>query len=70
MSDNLKSKGGVYLSKLEANKNYDKNNVDNIRLRVPKGWNDLMKEYVNNSDKYTSVNSMICDLIRKELGIE
>lgn len=70
MSDNLKSKGGVYLSKLEASKNYDKNNVDNIRLRVPKGWNDLMKQYVNDSDKYTSVNGMICDLIRKELGIE
>ena len=49
--------------------NYDKN-VDNIRLRVPKGWNDKMKAYVKASDKYNSVNSMICELIRKEINIE
>lgn len=56
-------------SQLKASENYDKN-VDNIRLRVPKGWNDKMKAYVKASDKYNSVNSMICELIRKEINIE
>lgn len=66
----LKTEKGLYRSRIEASKRYDEKNVDNIRLRVPKGWNDLMKEYVSTSDNYSSVNGMLCDLIRKELGIE
>ena len=62
--DNLKTDSGLYKSKIEASKQYDKNNVDNIRVRVPKGWKEQMQ------DKYNSVNSMICDLIQKEVGIK
>ena len=57
-------------SQLKASENYDKNNVDNVRLRVPKGWKEQMQAYVESSDKYNSVNAMLCELIRKELKIE
>lgn len=56
-------------SRINASRKYDRDNVDNIRLRVPKGWKELMQDYVRSSDKYTSVNAMICDLIRQEVGI-
>ena len=56
-------------SQLKASENYDKNK-DNIRLRVPKGWKEQMQEYVKATDKYNSVNDMICQLIKKEVGIE
>jgi hypothetical protein len=59
---------GVLKSQKRANKKYDKENVDNVRLRVPKGWNEQMQEYVKASEKYSSVNAMICDLIRKEVN--
>ena len=68
--DNLKTDSGLYKSKIEASKQYDKNNVDNISVRVPKGWKEQMQDYVTNTDKYNSVNSMICDLIQKEVGIK
>ena len=74
--DNLKisSRTGkelsTYDSKIHASEKYDKENVDNIRVRVPKGWKDQMQKYVSGSDKYNSVNGMICDLIKKEVGIE
>lgn len=57
-------------SQLKASESYDKNNVDSIRLRVPKGWRDQIQAYVNESDKYRSVNAMICDLIRQEVNIK
>ena len=60
----------TYVTRVEASKKYDKDNVDNIRVRVPKGWKEQMQDYVAGSDKYNSVNGMICDLIRKEVGIE
>lgn len=44
--------------------------VESVRLRVPIGWKKQMQQYVAQSDKYKSVNSMICDLIRKELKIK
>lgn len=56
-------------SQLNASEKYDKENVDNIRLRVPKGWKEQMQQYVKDSDKYSSVNAMICDLIKKEIGL-
>jgi hypothetical protein len=34
---------------------------------VPKGWNDVLKEYVRTNDKYSSVNSFLNELIKKEL---
>lgn len=68
--DSLKTDSGLYKSKIEASKQYDKNNVDNIRVRVPKGWKEQMQSYVESSNKYSSVNGMICDLIQKEVDIE
>ena len=65
----LKTENGLYISKIKASENYDKNNVDNVRLRVPKGWKEQMQAYVESSDKYSSVNAMLCELIRKELNI-
>lgn len=66
----LKTDAGLYKSKIEASKRYDAANVDSIRLRVPKGWKEQMQQCVAQSEKYASVNAMICDLIKKELGIE
>ena len=57
-------------SQLKASENYDRNNVDNVRVRVAKGWKEQMQEYVKETDKYSSVNDMICQLIKKEIGIE
>lgn len=68
--DSLKTDSGLYKSKIEASKQYDKNNVNNIRVRVPKGWKEQMQDYVSSTDKYNSVNSMICDLIQKEVDIK
>ena len=68
--DSLKTDSGLYKSKIEASKQYDKNIVDNIRVRVPKGWKEQMQDYVSSTDKYNSVNSMICDLIQKEVDIK
>ena len=66
----LKTENGLYISKIKASENYDKNNVDNVRLRVAKGWKEQMQAYVESSDKYNSVNAMLCELIRKELNIK
>lgn len=60
----------TYNSRIRASEKYDKENVDNIRVRVPKGWKEQMQQYVADSDQYSSVNGMICTLIRKEIGIE
>lgn len=57
----------TYGSQIKASKKYDKDNVDNVRVRVPKGWNEQMQNYVASSDKYTSVNAMICELIQREI---
>lgn len=75
----LKTESGIYKSQLRASANYtgegadaDKENakVESIRLRVPKGWGQLMKDHVaNNKDKYKSVNGMLQTLIRNEIGI-
>ena len=70
VTENTK-KDGYYKSQKIYSKNYDKNEVDQVRVRVPKGWNDKMKEYVNGSDKYKSVNDMINKLIAAEIpGIQ
>jgi hypothetical protein len=54
-------------SQLNASAKYDKESVDNIRLRMPKGYNDLMKDYIAKNDKYASVNAMISELVKREL---
>jgi hypothetical protein len=56
-------------SQLNASEKYDKGK-DNIRLRVPKGWNDVLKKYVESSGKYSSVNAMLNELIKKEMQSE
>lgn len=68
--DSLKTDSGLYKSKIKASKQYDKNNVDNIRVRVPKGWKEQMQDYVKTSSRYDSVNGMICDLIQNEVEIK
>ena len=65
--DSLKTEAGLYKSKIVASKVYDKENVDNIRVRVPKGWKEQMQSYIKTSKKYDSVNGMICDLIKQEI---
>ena len=59
----------TYDSKLRANARYDQT-VESLKVRVPKGWKEQMLNYIDQSDKYTSINGMICDLIRNEVGIE
>lgn len=40
--------------------------VDNVRLRLPAGWYDAMKTYVDdNRDRYHSVNDLIKRLIER-----
>jgi hypothetical protein len=34
---------------------------------MPKGYNDLMKDYIAKNDKYASVNAMISELVKREL---
>ena len=65
----VKTDKGLYKSKIKASRKYDKD-VEHIRLRVPKGWKEQIKLYIADSGKYNSVNSMICDLIKKEVGID
>lgn len=65
--DSLKTEAGLYKSKIKASTVYDKENVDNIRVRVPKGWKEQMQSYIKTSKKYDSVNGMICDLIKQEI---
>ena len=60
---------GMYESQRRAIARNDeklKSQVDDIRLRVPKGWKDTMKEYAAAAG-YGSVNNMLCDLIRREI---
>ena len=59
----------TYDSKLRANARYDQT-MDSLKVRVPKGWKEQMLEYISQSDQYSSINGLICDLIRKEVGIE
>lgn len=60
-------------AQLRAIKKYEdaqKDKIDNIRIRVPKGWKDMLTDYVKQHPEYNSVNALLCDLIREKLGIE
>lgn len=57
----------TYDSIIRASEKYDKEKVDNIRVRVPKGWKEQMQEYVKTTKKYDSVNGMISALIKQEI---
>ena len=67
ISSNTGKELRTYDSKIRASEKYDQNNVDNIRVRVPKGWKEQMQDYVKSSNKYSSVNNMISELIKKEI---
>lgn len=55
-------------SQLEASKNYDKENVYQVRLRVPKSWEQPLKDKADQEGM--SVNALINSLIADVLGIE
>ena len=60
-------------AQLRAIKKYEdaqKDKIDNIRIRVPKGWKDMLTDYVKQHPEYNSVNALLCDLIREKLDIE
>lgn len=54
--------------RLKNSKKYD-SKQDNIRLRLPAGYNQLMKDYVTAHEEYNSVNDLIRRLIERELKI-
>lgn len=56
-------------SQLRRNAKYDQN-FDKIMLRVPGGTRDQLKDWVADSEEYTSVNELICKLLEKETGID
>ena len=60
-------------AQLRAIKKYEdaqKDKIDNIRIRTPKGWKDMLTDYVKQHPEYNSVNALLCDLIREKLNIE
>jgi hypothetical protein len=61
------NKTGRY--QLKASAKYDKEKVDNIRLRVPAGWKEKMQQYAKETG-YSSMNAFLVDLIRREIKIE
>ena len=70
----LKTESGIYKSKIKKSEIYDKENVDNIRLRVPKGYKEKMQAHVNALPQYKikgkenhSVNAWLVDLIKNEI---
>lgn len=63
-----KAFSGTSESQLKANRKYEVEKTDNIRVRVPKGSANIIKDYVAESEKYSSVNEMIIKLIEKEIG--
>lgn len=64
------SSGTSYpVAKQEYDKDYEKSQ-DSIRVRMPAGYNQLLKDYVAaNKDKYKSVNALIKHLVDQELGL-
>lgn len=63
--DKLKTDSGVYISQMKASAKYDKENVYQVRLRVPKDWKAAIESKAKESDK--SVNKYICDLIQSDI---
>lgn len=56
-------------AKKEYDAKYEKAQ-DSIRVRMPAGYNQLLKDYVAaNKDKYKSVNALIKHLVDQELGL-
>ena len=60
-------------AQLRAIKKYEekqKELVDNIRVRDPHGWKDLLVQYVKEHPEYNSVNALLTDMIREKLNIK
>lgn len=73
--ESLKTEGGTYLKQLEASGRYDKNKVDQVKLRVPAGKREKIQKHVDTLPQYAiqgkqhhSVNAYIVDLIKKDMG--
>ena len=66
----LKTDAGTYLSKISNNKKYDRETVASIRVRVPIDWKPIIQDYVDQSDKYKSMNDLFVQMVAKEVGIE
>lgn len=57
----------AYNSQRRAMKEREKK-FEQITVRLPKGSREQLNNYVSNSSKYSSVNSMILELLENELG--
>lgn len=58
----------VFISQDTASANYEKNKVEQITVRLPKGSRQILQDYIDNSGKYKSVNAMIKSLLEAEIG--
>ncbi len=58
----------TYKSQRVASANYEKNKIEQITVRLPKGSRQVLQDYVDNSDKFKSVNAMIKALLEAEIG--
>lgn len=57
----------TYISQRVASANYEKNKVEQITVRLPKGSRKILQDYVASSGKYESVNAMIKALLESEI---
>lgn len=57
----------IYASQRRALKKYE-GTVEQLTVRLPKGSRAVLKDYLDNNNKYDSVNSMIKALLEKEIG--
>lgn len=74
-NQSLKNESGLYYSKKQADARYEKNTIEQLTVRVPKGTRDLIKEHQErmlrehpDAEKYQSVNKMLNALIEEEIG--
>ncbi len=57
----------TYASQRKAIKKYE-GTVEQLTVRLPKGSRSLLNDYIAKSNKYSSVNAMIKELLEKEIG--
>lgn len=58
----------TYISQRVASANYEKNKIEQITVRLPKGSRQILQDYIDNSGKFKSVNAMIKSLLEAEIG--
>ena len=56
------------LSQLKASKNYLHNTVEDIKIRVPKGYKAEIKAYAEQRGQ--SLNDFVCEIICKKCGLK